>query len=122
VAPARLASITPVRPEEAGPLISLSAPRGKPPVRASKACTPVETVSGAMRSRNSSVEERRSPSEDSICARKVAAEDIITGRTAQEKLRTTRRELNGPRDSFAFYSPFVILLRGVRVVNTSKII
>src|ERR1022692_325680 len=78
VACASAASITPVRPEEAGPVISLSAPRGRPPVSASSAANPVETVSGAARWRSNSVEERCSPSEDSIRARSVATDGMRT--------------------------------------------
>ena len=64
--------IMPVRPEETGPVISLSAPRGRPPVRASSSAMPMGTVCGAMRSRNNSVGARRSPSDDSMRARSVA--------------------------------------------------
>src|SRR6266481_1434487 len=35
-----------VRPEEAGPQISVRHPRGKPPVRASSSRMPLETMSG----------------------------------------------------------------------------
>ena len=125
VAPASAASITPVRPDEAGPAISLSAPRGRPPVSASSAATPVETVSGAARSRSSSVEERRSGSEDSKRARKVAT-DAITTLRARERVawvKTGRKRSAQSRadqaSTFAFYSPTGrILLRGVGVVNT----
>src|SRR5664279_3423012 len=111
VASASAANITPVRPEEAAPAISLSAPRGRPPVSVSSAATPVETVSGAARSRSNSVEERCSPSEDSMRARSLAADGIRTsgGRSGYRAGAT-----------FAFYSPTdEILLRGTKVVNPS---
>ena len=49
VAAARAATNTLVRPDEAGPKISVRHPRGSPPVRASIAWIPVETISGAGR-------------------------------------------------------------------------
>src|ERR1019366_7976067 len=93
------------------PAISLSAPRGRPPVSVSSAATPVETVSGAARSRSNSVEERCSPSEDSMRARSLAADGIRTsgGRSGYRA-----------GVAFAFYSPTdEILLRGTKVVNPS---
>jgi hypothetical protein len=41
-----------VRPEEAGPQISVRQPRGSPPVRSSIAAMPLETISGAGRTAN----------------------------------------------------------------------
>jgi hypothetical protein len=49
VAAARAASNMLVRPEEAGPKISVRHPRGSPPVSASIAWIPVETISGTGR-------------------------------------------------------------------------
>ena len=49
VAAAKAASITLVRPEEAGPQSSVRHPRGRPPVRASSAAMPLLTISGAGR-------------------------------------------------------------------------
>ena len=49
VAAANAASSKVVRPEEAGPQISVRQPRGKPPVRASIAAMPLELISGAGR-------------------------------------------------------------------------
>src|SRR5579862_1714270 len=47
VAAASAANNNEVRPEEAGPQISVRHPRGRPPVRASRAWMPLETISGA---------------------------------------------------------------------------
>jgi hypothetical protein len=41
-----------VRPEEAGPQISVKQPRGRPPVRASTAAMPLDTISGTGRTAN----------------------------------------------------------------------
>ena len=49
VAAASAAKSKVVRPEEAGPQISVRHPRGRPPVRASMAGAPLETISGAGR-------------------------------------------------------------------------
>ncbi len=76
VAAARAEIIMPVRPEETGPVISLSAPRGRPPVSASSSAMPMGTVCGAMRSRSNSVGTSRSLSDDSILARSVAADGM----------------------------------------------
>ena len=87
VASPKAASITPVRPEEAGPTISLSAPRGSPPVRASSCAMPMGTVIGAARSRSSKVEPSCLPSDDSSWARRVAADgmrDLRDGRIGGE--------------------------------------
>ena len=62
----RLSSDIDPKAEEVDPENSLKAPRGSPPVRASIAAIPVETVGGDTRSRNSRVDESCSPSEDSI--------------------------------------------------------
>ena len=70
IAPAKAASITPVRPEEAGPTTSLRAPRSSPPVRVCQAqAPPVDTVKGDWRSEAGG---RLSPlaGEDSIRAAK----------------------------------------------------
>src|SRR5215469_864871 len=86
VAPASAASMTPVRPEETGPVISLRAPRGNPPVKASNLATPVETVRGAAFSRKKRVEERCWPSDDSMRAR---SEEVDSG---MEDLRKGSRK------------------------------
>jgi hypothetical protein len=52
VAAASAASSKVVRPDEAGPQISVRHPRGKPPVRASIAAMPLETISAAGRTAN----------------------------------------------------------------------
>ncbi len=52
VAAASAANSKVVRPEEAGPQISVRQPRGRPPVRASIAAMPLETISGAGRTAN----------------------------------------------------------------------
>src|SRR5580692_11558758 len=52
VAAARAASNTLVRPDEAGPQISVKHPRGSPPVSASISRTPLETISGVGRTSN----------------------------------------------------------------------
>ena len=49
VAAARADNSTVVRPEEAGPQISVRQPRGRPPVSASMAAMPLGTISGAGR-------------------------------------------------------------------------
>jgi len=49
VAAAKAAKSKVVRPEEAGPQISVRHPRGRPPVRESMARMPLETISGAGR-------------------------------------------------------------------------
>jgi hypothetical protein len=49
---ASAASNIPVRPEDAGPQISLRHPRGHPPVSPSRAAIPLETISGAGRTSN----------------------------------------------------------------------
>jgi hypothetical protein len=49
VAAAKAAKSRVVRPEDAGPQISVRHPRGKPPVMASRAGMPLETISGAGR-------------------------------------------------------------------------
>jgi hypothetical protein len=49
VAAAKAANNTLVRPEEAGPQISVRHPRGRPPVSASSSRTPLETISGVGR-------------------------------------------------------------------------
>src|ERR1035437_3844464 len=109
VACASAASITPVRPEETGPAISLSAPRGRPPVSASSAANPVETVSGAARWRSNNVEVRCSPSEDSIRARSVATDGMRTSGGRSEY---------GAGITFAFYSPKVKFCYGEPRLST----
>ena len=52
VAAASAASSKVVRPEEAGPQISVRQPRGRPPVRTSIATIPLDTISGAGRTAN----------------------------------------------------------------------
>ncbi len=52
VAAASAASSKVVRPEEAGPQISVRQPRGRPPVSASIAAMPLETISAAGRTAN----------------------------------------------------------------------
>jgi len=52
VAAASAASSNVVRPEEAGPQISVRQPRGRPPVSASISAMPLETISGAGRTAN----------------------------------------------------------------------
>ncbi len=52
VAAASAASNKVVRPEEAGPQISVRQPRGRPPVSASIAAIPLETISGVGRAAN----------------------------------------------------------------------
>src|SRR5580704_19623370 len=52
VAAARAANNTLVRPDEAGPQISVRHPRGSPPVSASISRTPLETICGAGRTSN----------------------------------------------------------------------
>src|ERR1700691_358540 len=52
VAAASAASNKVVRPEEAGPQISVRQPRGRPPVSASMAAIPLETISGVGRAPN----------------------------------------------------------------------
>jgi hypothetical protein len=82
-----------VRPEEAGPAISLRAPRGKPPIRESRVAIPVETVKGAARSRSNSVEERRAPSDASIRERveREPATNIFGGVMATDDMKNLRR-------------------------------
>src|SRR5580698_5187334 len=89
---ASAASMTPVRPDEVDPEISLSAPRGSPPVSASRAGTPVEMLIGVSRSRSNKVDARPSPSMDSIWARKIAGElaaktVLVTGITATDDIK-----------------------------------
>jgi hypothetical protein len=52
VAAARVANSTLVRPDEAGPQISVRHPRGSPPVSTSIAWTPLETICGMGRTSN----------------------------------------------------------------------
>ena len=52
VAAASAASSKVVRPEDAGPQISVKQPRGRPPVRTSIATIPLDTISGAGRTAN----------------------------------------------------------------------
>src|SRR5271170_6626136 len=52
VAAARAANNTLVRPDEAGPQISVKHPRGSPPVSASISRTPLETICGVGRTSN----------------------------------------------------------------------
>src|SRR5580692_652757 len=52
VAAARAANKTLVRPDEAGPQISVRHPRGSPPVSASISRTPLGTICGAGRTSN----------------------------------------------------------------------
>ena len=52
VAAARAANSTLVRPDEAGPQISVRHPRGSPPVSVSISRTPLETICGAGRTSN----------------------------------------------------------------------
>ncbi len=108
VAPASAASITPVRPEEAGPTISLNAPRGSPPVSASSAKTPVGTNSGVDFSRSNNVDDRCSPSADSTRARS----GVVDGMKTSEMT-------DGEAATFAFYSPLAdrILRLGRELVN-----
>ena len=88
--------MTPVRPEEVDPENSLKAPRGKPPVSVSRAAIPVDTVSGAARSRSSKVDEIWLPSDDSIRVRKLETElpakaALTMGVTTTDDIRTFGR-------------------------------
>jgi hypothetical protein len=56
VAAAKAASNTLVRPDEAGPQISVRHPRGSPPLSASISRTPLETICGAGRTSNRDAE------------------------------------------------------------------
>src|SRR5271154_4416574 len=61
-----------VRPEQAGPKISVSAPRGKPPASESISAIPVETVSTTWRSRYVNGAATRPARASSTVERKVA--------------------------------------------------
>ena len=69
VASARIEISRLVRPEEAGPKISVRLPRGNPPMAPSISAMPVGTVSGAGRDCQS----RRPPNSDSNCFLRTAA-------------------------------------------------
>lgn len=77
VARTRAESIKLVRPEDAGPKISVIAPRGSPPVTASTSATPVESTSAAAFSRSLNVEPKRVASSDSIAAFEIASLKIL---------------------------------------------
>src|ERR1700683_2367908 len=69
-----------VRPEQAGPKISVSAPRGKPPASESISAMPVETVSTTWRSRYVNGAATRPARASSTLERKVARFAAITDR------------------------------------------
>src|ERR1700693_5932721 len=68
-----------VFPEQAGPKISVNAPRGKPPANESISAIPVETVSTAWRSRYENGAATRSARASSTLERKVARFTAIGG-------------------------------------------
>src|SRR6266478_7061165 len=68
-----------VRPEHAAPQISVIAPRGNPPTKASISGIPVETSSNALRSRYAKGEATRPRKSDSILERRVASELAAMG-------------------------------------------
>ena len=86
VAAASAASSTVVRPEEAGPQISVRQPRGRPPVSASIAAMPLETISGA--GRTASREAGVTPA--SLASLSVEVEKARCGGRPSSKLRPGR--------------------------------
>src|ERR1700735_268166 len=97
-----------VRPEQAGPKISVSAPRGKPPANESISAMPVETVSTAWRSRYVNGEATRPARASSTLERKVARFTAISGSGGK----------NWRSIVFAFSSPSEILYESSAVVNS----
>jgi hypothetical protein len=132
VAAARAASSTQVRPEEAGPQISLRHPRGSPPVSASISSIPLETIccAGLTSSRDAEVtpasrgiaESRfKTSAAPSLAAKATGRPSAVGAQTSEEDIgisnfrerlyqRTSFREHRGgkPRGEFkvifAFYS------------------
>ncbi len=75
-----------------------------------------------MRSRSSSVDERCSPSEDSIWERRAEAESVVKAARAKWWMATDDIRTSGQAECrVGIYSLFVrlteILLRGTKVVN-----
>src|ERR1700675_76114 len=91
---AKAESSTVVRPEHGGPQISVNAPRGKPPARASISGIPVSTVSTLLRSRYPNGETTRPGRESSTSERRVARLERI-------------ENVQDPKTMFAFCSPCV---------------
>src|SRR5262249_10474008 len=78
-------TIVEVRPEEGGPKISVMAPRGNPPVSASREAIPVGTLPKTRRSRSVKGDEIRSPSADSNRARTERKRDSAQPSVAERK-------------------------------------
>jgi hypothetical protein len=115
----------PVRPDDAGPQISLKHPRGQPPVNASKARMPLETISGMGRTskREAGVtwasfgtEDKTAPSFFSAgsatkmkgrleAAKSTAGKADITSSEIVSELASQNELKRREPSMFAFYSP-----------------